>query len=182
MRTDLWSDEDEATLAQHYPYCDNAQLGRLLKREPGAVCAHANLLGLRKASRFHNPASIAIEKAARELSTRPEGFSPRDIDAGSHVVSVVLKRMAKHCGLICLSLGHRTRRYFATQAAADAYRRGNEPSVKVKHTLLSRANWKPDTPAYYPPGYKFTRCPSPSLDHRTNRAWGIGGPSLMDSL
>jgi hypothetical protein len=152
----IWAEADIETLKKHYSTGETAMLAALLRRRPGAVISKANKLGLKKEAEA--PHTIAL---IRELAKRPDGFRTAQLPGDGHTNSGVVWKQVQAGYLFKLSISHKNVRYFDSIKSAEAYKNKNckPASVTVKHHGPARAPWKPDTPAYYPPGFKITVIP-----------------------
>lgn len=168
-----WTLSELAMLTQHYPHTDNKQLASLIPTHPiGEIRHKANSLGIFKVHERR--------EAILSLASRPGGMKAAELKDGERGRRAC-SDMAIRGDLVKVVVSFKNVIYFRTKEAADKWHAATQAPVKLARPL-GRAAWPKDTPAYYPPGLKVTVCPSPNLDHRTNRGWGIGGPSLMDQL
>lgn len=168
-----WTEEELSLLSTHYPHVDNKQLERLLKRHPvKEIVRKANKMSLHKVQTKRD--------TVLRLASRPSGMKAIELNDGERGRRFICA-MEKRGELFKVVMSFKNVIYFASKKAADEWSAATVPTVKLAHPV-SRARWTKDTPPHYPPGYKFTVCPSPQLDHRTNRVWGTGGPSFIDQI
>jgi hypothetical protein len=161
----IWSEADIETLKKHYSTGETAMLAALLRRRLGAVISKANKIGLKKAADAPNTVSLI-----RQLAKRPDGFRTAQLPGDCHTNSGIVWKQVQAGHLFKLTLTYKNVRYFDSIKSAEAYRDRNckAPTVTVKHHGPARATWKPDTPAYYPPGFKITVIPCKQAGFHTS--------------
>lgn len=132
------------------------KLGRTMQ----AVYSRARKLGLKRTKgegQFSDFTHVVMKLAAR-----PGGVSNEEVPGRPDAASTKLGKLAKRGHLYRVQVSPRRFRYFATQAAADAF---VVPAIPKPHTgVVIKASLGP---AYLPgepirtKHTKFTRCPSP---------------------
>lgn len=163
-----WTSDEDQYMRVHYPHVETKQLARILKRERGAVVAHAAVLGITKAH--------LKSEAVLRLSARPDGMRAADLGLGEGGRRIC-SDMARKEKIYRVTISFKNVRYFLTQAMAAEWQAKNTrpATVTVKHDR-TRAWWDKDAPMYNPNNVQPQVCPSPRLDGlHTNWGCGIGG-------
>lgn len=152
----IWADSELEVLREQYPNVDTPILAKLFKRTCASVIAKANKIGLKKSADAPNTVALIME-----LAKRPEGFRTAQLPGDCHTNSGIVWKQVQAGHLHKLTLTYKNVRYFDSITSAEAYRDRNcsAPTVTLKKHGPARAPWKPDTPAYYPPGFKVTVIP-----------------------
>jgi hypothetical protein len=163
----VFTPEMDACIAEHYATMDNKKIGELLGLSATTIRRRANTNGLKK-TEFVSPVKSQIVR----LAMKPDGFKCHEIIGDRHNSSSELHRMVSSGKLFKAAVrgNNRDVRYFGRLQDMTAWLKSQTKpsSVTVKHHGPARAPWKPDAPAYYPPGFKITVIPCAQPGFRTS--------------